>query len=233
MVHLKVVGGDSTPWLLSAVYGSPHRVNRRILWSNLRSLAGNITIPWCLLGDFNATLHDYEQRGGSTNIVHSACPDFQRCISDCGLIDLGFVGWPFTWRRGNIVERLDRGLNNLEWKLSFPEGILRHLPNFNSDHSPICLQLHTASFQNRNRRPFRFVAAWLAHPDFSNLVSNSWDVSSSWNSGVVSFKNSLKDWNTNIFGDIFKRKRTLLRRLQGIASSLATSVNRNYFLENL
>ncbi|RYR00167.1 hypothetical protein Ahy_B07g088266 [Arachis hypogaea] len=124
MVHLKVVGGDSTPWLLSVVYGSPHRVNRRILWSNLRSLAGNITIHWCLLGDFNATLHDYERRGGSTNVVHSACPDFQSCISDCGLIDLGFVGWPFTWRRGNIVDRLDRGLSNLEWQLSFLEAFV-------------------------------------------------------------------------------------------------------------
>ncbi|RYR10118.1 hypothetical protein Ahy_B05g078586 [Arachis hypogaea] len=58
---------------------------------------------WCLWdsGDFNATLHDYERRGGSTNVVHSACPDFQSCISDCRLIDLSFVGWPFTWRRGN------------------------------------------------------------------------------------------------------------------------------------
>ncbi|RYR53941.1 hypothetical protein Ahy_A06g029186 [Arachis hypogaea] len=125
---------------------------------------------------------------------------------------MGFVVWPFIWRRGNIVERLYRCLSNLEWQLLFPEGTLRHFPNFNSDHSPTCLQPHAASFRNRNWRPFHFVGAWLAHPDFINFVFNSWDVSSSWNSE----KNS-----------------DLLRRLPGIASSLATNINRNYFLKNL
>ncbi|RYQ96479.1 hypothetical protein Ahy_B08g092237 [Arachis hypogaea] len=31
------------------------------------------------------------------------------CVAACGLIDLGFAGWPYTWKRGNLAERLDRG----------------------------------------------------------------------------------------------------------------------------
>jgi hypothetical protein len=31
----------------------------------------------------------------------------------CDLIDAGFQGFPFTWQRGNLKERLDRMLINL------------------------------------------------------------------------------------------------------------------------
>ncbi|RYR72292.1 hypothetical protein Ahy_A02g006492 [Arachis hypogaea] len=61
----------------------------------------------------------------------------------CLLVDLGYLGWPYTWRRGNLVERLDRGLSNLEWQLTFSEDTLKHLSMFKSNHVPLCLQLFT------------------------------------------------------------------------------------------
>ncbi|RYQ84862.1 hypothetical protein Ahy_B10g104360 [Arachis hypogaea] len=100
-----------------------------------------------------------------------ACSDFQACTSDCGLVDLGFVGWLFTWRRGNLVERLDRALSNMDWHIKFPEACFRHLPMLKTDHSPICLQLSSNASINRGRRLFRFVVAWLTHPDFDNMVN--------------------------------------------------------------
>ncbi|RYR79610.1 hypothetical protein Ahy_A01g004421 [Arachis hypogaea] len=30
--------------------------------------------------------------------------------------------WPITWKRGNLAERLDRGLSNLDWQLKFLES---------------------------------------------------------------------------------------------------------------
>ncbi|KAL4293818.1 hypothetical protein AHAS_Ahas18G0166100 [Arachis hypogaea] len=110
-------------------------------------------------GDFNAILHDHERRGGSVSNNPGAYLEFQSCVADCRLLDLGFMGWPFTWKRGNLVERLDRGLSNLNWQITFLEAVVKHLPNLNSDHSPICLQHTMAPTHNRNRRPFRFVAA--------------------------------------------------------------------------
>ncbi|XP_025630405.1 uncharacterized protein [Arachis hypogaea] len=157
------------------VYGSPQRLTRKHLWNGIRSLSDNINIPWCILGDFNAMLHDYERSGGSNKVERGACFEFQSCLSDCGLVDIGYTGWPFTWRRGNFVERLDR--------------------------------------------------------DFKNLVNSSWDMQNSWSEGINNFRDSLKEWNTNVFGDILKRKKTLLKRFQGIASSL--SQGRNDFLEKL
>ncbi|RYR78919.1 hypothetical protein Ahy_A01g003786 [Arachis hypogaea] len=77
-------------------------------------------------------------------------------------------------------------------QLTFLEGILKHLPNYCTDHTPICLQPYATSIHNRNQRTSQFVAAWLSHPNFNNLVMNFWDVSSRWTSGTVSFKNSLR-----------------------------------------
>ncbi|XP_016195543.1 uncharacterized protein LOC107636557 [Arachis ipaensis] len=219
------------PWVLSAVYGSPNRIIRRSLWSSIISLAENNTHPWCLLGDFNSILHNHERRGGSTRVLAGACSEFQHCVSSCGLIDLGYDGWPFTRKRGNLVERLDRGLSNLDWQIRFPEARIIHLPPLKSDHNPICLQLETTSFPNRGRRPFRFQAAWLTYPDFKNVVNSSWSIESSWNNGISSFRDSLKKWNTNVFGNILKKKRKIIRRLQGITNTL--DQGNNNFLEEL
>ncbi|RYR08249.1 hypothetical protein Ahy_B05g075828 isoform A [Arachis hypogaea] len=38
---------------------------------------------------------------------------------------------------------------------------------------------------NRGRRPFRFLAAWLSHPDFNNLIHQSSRMESSWSEGLA------------------------------------------------
>ncbi|XP_072066946.1 uncharacterized protein [Arachis hypogaea] len=105
-------------------------------------------------GDFNAMLHNHEKRGGARNNSQSACKEFQECVSNCGLVDLDYSGWPFTWKRGNLEERLDRGLSNLDWQIAFPEACVKHLPMLKSDHSPIYLQLSNTMIQNRGRPSF-------------------------------------------------------------------------------
>ncbi|XP_029152412.1 uncharacterized protein [Arachis hypogaea] len=230
-IHLKVSGNNWSPWLFTAVYGSAQKVTRRALWNSLETYASNVNLPWCLLGDFNAMLHNHEKPGGTINNNQSAYKEFQECISTCGLVDLGYSGWPFTWKKGNLAKRLDRGLSNLEWQIAFPGAYVKHLPMLKSDHSPICLQLHIAMTQNRGRRPFCFHAAWITHPDFGNVVDTSWNVKNSWDEGILDFKNKIKEWNSSVFGNIFKRKHRILRRLQGIATSLGYS--QDSFLEKL
>ena len=36
--------------------------------------------------------------------------DFRNCLGECGLEDMGCIGDPFTWRRGDTIERLDRAV---------------------------------------------------------------------------------------------------------------------------
>lgn len=56
---------------------------------------------------------------------------FRDCLSDCGLIDLGFAGQQFIWCNGRIGEqrtlvRLDRIVANENWLTLFPEAKVYH-----------------------------------------------------------------------------------------------------------
>ncbi|RYR20805.1 hypothetical protein Ahy_B03g066051 isoform D [Arachis hypogaea] len=114
-------------------------------------------------------------KGSSGLRSQGACTEFQDCMFDRGLTDLGYDGWPFTWRRGNLVEWLDRGLGNITWQIRFSDAKIKHLSMLKSDNSPLCLQISTMPPPNRERIPFKFLASWLFHPDFSNVISD-WDV---------------------------------------------------------
>lgn len=101
---------DGKDWFLTCVYASPHSQFRVDLWRDLWRLAANMDIPWCSLGDFNAVLRDFERNGGSSTTSMRGDHAFQNCVLDCNLRDIGYQGAPFSWRRGNTFERLDRAL---------------------------------------------------------------------------------------------------------------------------
>lgn len=67
---------------------------------------------------------------------------FRETFNSHALVDIGFKGPQFTWRRGGICERLDRVVANLGWQNLFPSTILSFL---NSDHMPLLLQLSSSS----------------------------------------------------------------------------------------
>ncbi|XP_029149625.1 uncharacterized protein [Arachis hypogaea] len=107
---------------------------------------------------------------------------------------------------------------------------IQHLPNLRSDHSPLFLCLAPQASPNKGRRPFRFLAAWLDHSDFDNVVNRGWNLQGNWNSCMEDFQQVLQNWNHNVFGNIHRRKSKILRRLQGIKNSLnmtRTSIWRN------
>ena len=64
-----------------------------------------------MMGDLNEILFLHEKEGGNPGPAQYM-QAFQEAIDDCCLHDMGFIGDPFTWRRGRIRERLDRGLVN-------------------------------------------------------------------------------------------------------------------------
>lgn len=56
--------------------------------------------------------------------------DFSEFIVDNGLLDLGFVGYPFIWRNQRdedpIQQRLDSGLATSGWVSVYPEARILH-----------------------------------------------------------------------------------------------------------
>lgn len=117
-ILLKVNPRSLNPWILSVVYGSPQERHREDLWNELRSTHGNFAMPWCVVGDFNSVLHPHEKVGGGDFNIR-ACQRFAHCIFDCNLLDLGYKGPLFTWRSGNLKERLDRALCDSQWQALF------------------------------------------------------------------------------------------------------------------
>ncbi|XP_057444772.1 uncharacterized protein LOC130737018 [Lotus japonicus] len=219
LVHLRIKPNNGQPhFLVTFVYGSPNVSLRDFLWRELRQLASHITEPWVVMGDFNTYLHASDKVGGGPPNMLSMSK-FRNCIEECSLSDLGFKGPPFTWEGRGVKERIDWTLGNDQWLAYFPEASVLHLPKLKSDHKPMLLQL-CENQEDVALRPFRFMAAWLTHEDFPRLVESSWNNQEAWIPASDKFREEAISWNRNIFGEIGRTKRKLMRRLEGINNRL-------------
>ncbi|KAJ4847785.1 hypothetical protein Tsubulata_003331 [Turnera subulata] len=126
-VHMCVQPTNGPRWFFTAVYASPRASVRDSLWRELSCLAGTMSDPWLLAGDFNVITNPCECRGISIS-RSPVCKKFVDFIEQCHLLDLGYTGTPFTWARGRVRKRLDRALANAEWRTAFEEAAILHLP---------------------------------------------------------------------------------------------------------
>ncbi|KEH38704.1 endonuclease/exonuclease/phosphatase family protein [Medicago truncatula] len=123
--HINVEVNDSSRghWQLTGFYGFPESGRRRDSWNFLRSLSNDISLPWCILGDFNDILDVEEKRGGSVR-ARWLINGFRHAASDASLVDV-FM---------EVEERLDRALTNASWFQLFPNAKVENLVAPTSDH---------------------------------------------------------------------------------------------------
>ncbi|GKV08919.1 hypothetical protein SLEP1_g20489 [Rubroshorea leprosula] len=225
---------SNSDWFFSGVYGRPHFDIRSLLWHELSDMAKHVNIPWIIAGDFNDVTEQGEKFGGNP-INQLRVNAYLSCMSDCGMMDMGYVGGKYTWvnmRNSRIIrERLDRFWCNSNCRILFPEATVYHLPRLISDHNPILLNL-TPHIPSIGKRPFRYEKFWFDHPDFIDIVDRIWShPHSNTSSCLASTMTSIKLWSRDTFGNLFKRKKVILARLEGIHKSL--SINHNNFLFDL
>ena len=72
--------------------------------------------------------------------------EFQDALLHCGLVDLGFQGYIFTWNNGRprdafVQERLDRACVPSEWRSLFPHAKVIHIQSSYSDYNPIIINI--------------------------------------------------------------------------------------------
>ena len=213
-------------WFVTIVYASPHLLNRELLWLDLQHFAENCQLPWLLAGDFNETINLEERNHGGPD-MQRRCDRFKYWIENNGLLDLGYSGPKFTWSRGLSLgtrkeARLDRALCNAQWRLKFQEGAVRHLIRIGSDHSPLLIA--TGGFVKTAARkpPFRFLAAWLSHSHFEQLVHENWSPIAPLSRKLQHLASNLERWNRDVFGNLFFRKRQLWARIDGIQRALSS-----------
>lgn len=151
-------------------------------------------------------------------------------MKDNQLLEVEFSGPSHTWSRGKSPEtwksaRLDRTLCNSEWSLLYETARVKHLPALQSDHCPLLISSNGFSPLNEVNRPFRFQAAWLTHENFKDFIHTDWSHETPLIPLLHSLSENLKTWNKEIFHNIFRKKRKLIARINGIQSAQSRGRN--------
>lgn len=220
LIHAEVVLKESKKaFELTMVYRSPQQASRIHLWRELVNDARGVRGAWLIMGDFNAYLLSSEKCSSNRHDWNSM-KLFADSLNHCDLMHMGCKGPKFTWKKGQLRERLDRACSNLQCQLSFPNDYVLNGLMFKSDHRPVIVHLGKDSLNVCGPRPFRFQAAWLSHDSFANVVEEAWYGNADWLEGSRNFCEKVSVWNKEIFGDIFRRKQSIIRRLMGIDRTL-------------
>jgi mannosylglycoprotein endo-beta-mannosidase len=181
------------------------------------------TPNWILGGDFNMILTLEEKTGGIKRLEQDS-GKFKALIDQLKLVDIENNNGIFTWsnrRTGNqhIACRLDRFLVTEEIMDSGSHLESLILPRAGSDHWPLALQVDLG--EPPRYKPFRFEKFWLTHPDFKRLATSWWAEAKiehgscmyRFQQRLKNFKQKLKQWNKNSFGNIIQSIKTIEGRL--------------------
>jgi len=222
-IYVKITNAEEVINLV-AVYAAPTVTRRSGLWGELRDIIGGLEGPLIIGGDFNTILRLDERTGGNGRLS----PDslfFGDWINELSLIDMGFKGNKFTWKRGRVesnfvAKRLDRVFCCAHARLKWHEAVVSHLPFFSSDHAPLYLQLALNQTMDPRRRLFCFKAAWLSHECFKEMVQISWDLNLTTPVALQKLQGKLRIWNKEVFGAINTRKEKTVRQLKEVQDLL-------------
>jgi hypothetical protein len=173
--YIDVVIEGEFSWRFTGVYGEPSWGQKHITWDALRTLHGQLNLPWLALGDFKEILFNYEKEGGRPR-SQQAMQASHDALKDCELEDMGYLGDLFTWRRGKLRERLDRGVVNDQWNNAFPFASLVNSETTRSDHRPLLVDAEYLSNLHACKEiPRRFEARWLHEEAVEEMVKAAWD----------------------------------------------------------
>lgn len=98
----------------------------------------------------------------------------------CGLKDLGFEGYPFTWsngRQGNENIRLDRVVDSTSFIHRFSPIKVLHVSRHGSDRATIRVDLEAILEEDKKKRKFifRFEESWTKDPRYEKLMGQLWN----------------------------------------------------------
>ncbi|GLT96557.1 hypothetical protein SLE2022_141700 [Rubroshorea leprosula] len=146
---------------------------------------------------------------------------FNDAIEACSLTELRMVGGSFTWQRGEIHGKLDRGLATTRWHDSFPHAIVKLLPPLASDHKPLWISIDgRRDRRNRHRKRFRFEEMWLRDNICQKVVQASWkSIEGTGDWGCLLHKmrvcsNDLLQWNRVQFGHVQTHLKQCIKKFE-------------------
>ncbi len=192
----KVVNaGSLDEWRFTGFYVAPEQHIRYESWNLLRSLHRQSTVPWCCAGDFNEIVRMEEKQGRSPR-AKSQMQAFRDVLDECGFVDLGYTGAPFTWCKNRddwntVWERLDRAVATTTWLELFPLAKVHHLDEFESDHKLVWIQLVGLDNTRLRRELFRFEEMWTQDQGCEETIDSAWQQQQP-SSRMSQFKHKMK-----------------------------------------
>ncbi|KAH1056541.1 hypothetical protein J1N35_034606 [Gossypium stocksii] len=193
-------------------------------WEDLLLVILTNNTHWMAIGDLNDLLCSSEKKWGHSG--GKVCPLFNDFLEVSNLQDLGFKGPPFTWYHGGLSERLDKAIENDCWLRTFLSCSVTHLSRIKSDHKPLFLSLNPSVILPKVR-PFRFLAEWVEHFNFSDFVKEKWCFKGNMANSLNLFTDNIKAWNNFVYGIIGVPKRYLMQRLSNVQKALDRSYTVN------
>lgn len=123
---------------------------------------------------------------------------FNKALDDCGLVDLGIKGCPFTLERGQgssdwVKERLDRVVVYVDWCFLHSHAIVQMLDVFKSDHSAIFIDVEKPHARKRKMR-FMFESSWLKDNGCNDVVYQAWNMGEEFPCRLRACSEMLKQW---------------------------------------
>jgi hypothetical protein len=97
-IDVRIIEIPDKVWRLTSIYGEPRWENKHLIWDRIRELNDQHNLPWAITGDFNEILFTREKEGGNPRL-QGYMQAFKVLLNDCELIDLGFIGELFFWKR--------------------------------------------------------------------------------------------------------------------------------------
>ncbi|GJS29411.1 hypothetical protein Tco_0490031 [Tanacetum coccineum] len=182
----------------SFIYAHNQYMQRRAIWNNLDTHKAYIRDrPWCILGDFNVSLHAHDKSTG-TSYIDRGMKDFQECVDSIGVYDVNCTGLRYTWNQkpmggDGILKKIDRIMANSEFYRVFVGSNAYFQPYRISDHTPAVLRIPMTAA--KRPRPFKFYNILVQHDRFAEIVLNGWteNVSGFWMFKIVKRLKALKN----------------------------------------
>ena len=201
-IDAKICVNNKT-WRFSGIYGEPRTELRFKTWEMIRYLRTQDNLPWLCAGDFNEILSQDEQKGGNRR-GDAQMAAVRDCLSDCGLADLGYKGYDFTWdnkREGdnNIQVRLDRGTATAPFLEMFPLTYVEHIVTEESDHMALLIRIldeppRRAAFA----RGFMYEEMWTKHDGYEDMIKQAWERGGGMEQGICGFWKRLRDMSNDM-----------------------------------
>ncbi|XP_071685392.1 uncharacterized protein [Lolium perenne] len=217
---------EGKKWRFTGIYGEPRTELRTKTWEALYYLRRQDDLPWLCAGDFNEILHPGEQLGGNPR-CEAQMERFRECLEMCGLADMGFQGYPYTWenrREGadNIQVRLDRGTATASFLELYPLSHVEHIATEESDHMALIIRVTGLSGGGHKFQPrgFMYEEMWSKHEGYENMVKESWErncaavpsIDGLWCS-LKEMRRDMKKWSYDSFGSVRAEIKSLRSKL--------------------